>query len=88
MHRAESDGKENPMDATLKKDVMVGNWEKLKTRVKLRWGRLTDDQLDRISGHYDELTYLVRERYGYTKEKARQEVDKFIQRLSTLELQT
>jgi uncharacterized protein YjbJ (UPF0337 family) len=87
MPRAESDGKENPMDATLKKDAMVGNWEKLKTRVKLRWGRLTDDQLDRISGHYDELTYLVRERYGYTKEKARQEVDEFIQRLSILELQ-
>ena len=75
------------MDAILKKDIMVGKWEKLKSRVKQRWGRLTDDQLDQISGHYDELTHLVRERYGYTKEKARQEGDEFIERLDLLELQ-
>jgi uncharacterized protein YjbJ (UPF0337 family) len=75
------------MDATLKKDIMVGKWEKIKSRVKQRWGRLTDDQLDQISGHYDELTHLVRERYGYTKEKARQEVDSFIEKLDLLELQ-
>jgi uncharacterized protein YjbJ (UPF0337 family) len=75
------------MDTILKKDIMVGKWEKMKSRVKQRWGRLTDDQLDQISGHYDELTHLVRERYGYTKEKARQEVDEFIERLDLLELQ-
>ena len=75
------------MDEILKRDVMVGRWDKLKSRVKQRWGRLTDDQLDRISGHYDELTHLVRERYGYTKEKARQEVDQFIRKLDLLELQ-
>jgi uncharacterized protein YjbJ (UPF0337 family) len=75
------------MDTILKKDIMVGKWEKMKSRVKQRWGRLTDDQLDQISGYYDELTHLVRERYGYTKEKARQEVDEFIERLDLLELQ-
>jgi len=75
------------MDTILKKDIMVGKWKKMKSRVKQRWGRLTDDQLDQISGYYDELTHLVRERYGYTKEKARQEVDEFIERLDLLELQ-
>lgn len=73
------------MDVLLNKDLMVGKWEQIKSRVKQRWGRLTDDQLDRISGYYDELTGLIRERYGYTHEKARKDVDEFIQKLDLLD---
>jgi len=73
------------MDVALNKNIMVGKWEQIKSRVKQRWGRLSDDQLDRISGYYDELTGLIRERYGYTMEKARKDVDEFIQRLDLLD---
>ena len=73
------------MDVLLNKDLMVGKWEQIKSRVKQRWGRITDDQLDQISGYYDELTGLIRERYGYTHEKARKDVDEFIQRLDLLD---
>lgn len=75
------------MDVTLNKDIMVGKWGKLKGRVKQRWGRLSDESLDQIAGHYDELAHLIRERYGYTKEKARQEVDEFIESLDLVEPQ-
>ena len=73
------------MDVTLNKDIMVGKWEQIKSRVKQRWGRINDDQLDRISGYYDELAGLIRERYGYTHEKSRKDVDEFIQRLDMLD---
>ena len=73
------------MDVIPNMDIMVGKWETLKSRVKQRWGRLSDEHLDQIDGYYDELTRLVRERYGYTKEKARQEVDEFIQKLDLVE---
>lgn len=73
------------MDVILNKDIMVGKWEQMKSRIKQRWGRLTDDQLDGISGHYDELTGLIRERYGFTHEKTRKDVDEFIQRLDLLD---
>lgn len=73
------------MDATLNKDILAGQWEQMKSKVNQRWGRLTDDQLDQINGYYDELTALIRERYGYTKEKARQELDQFIERVAALE---
>jgi len=69
------------MDVILNKDMMVDKWEQMKSRVKQRWGRLTDEQLNRISGNHDELAGLIRERYGYTHEKARKGVDEFIQRL-------
>ena len=73
------------MDAILNKDIMVGKWEQIKGKAKRRWGRLTDEQLDQMSGYYDEMAGLIRERYGYTKEKARQELDEFIVRLELLE---
>jgi uncharacterized protein YjbJ (UPF0337 family) len=73
------------MDVILNKDIMVGRWEQVKSRVKQRWGRLTDEQLNRISGYHDELAGLIRERYGYTHEKARKGVDEFIQRLDLLD---
>ena len=73
------------MDVTINKDIMVGKWEQIKSRVKQRWGRINDEQLDQISGYYDELAGLIRERYGYTHEKARKDVDEFIQRLDRLD---
>jgi uncharacterized protein YjbJ (UPF0337 family) len=69
----------------LNKDIMAGRWEQMKSRVKQRWGRLTDDQLDHISGCGDELAGPIRKRYGYTYEKARKTVDEFIQRLGALD---
>ena len=73
------------MDVILNNDMMVDKWEQMKSRVKQRWGRLTDDQLNRISGNHDELAGLIRERYGYTHEKACKGVDEFIQRLNLLD---
>lgn len=75
------------MDVILNRDIMVGQWERMKSKVRQRWGRLSDAHLDQINGYYDELTGLIRERYGYTKEKARQNVDEFIERLVLVENQ-
>ena len=75
------------MNVILDKDILAGNWKQMKNKVRLRWGRLSDEQLDQIGGYYDELTRLLRERYGYTKEKAHQELDEFIERLDLLERQ-
>ena len=70
------------MNVTLNKDILMGKWKQIRGKVKQQWGMLTDDQLNRISGRYDELTGLIQERYGYTKDKAQQEVDTFIQKLN------
>jgi uncharacterized protein YjbJ (UPF0337 family) len=66
----------------MNKDILQGKWKQIRGQVKQQWGMLTDDQLDRISGRYEELAGLIQERYGYSKEQARQEVDTFINRLN------
>lgn len=59
-------------------DILSGKWNQLKGKVKQQWGELTDDDLDRISGKRDEIVGLVQERYGWERERAEAEMDKFL----------
>jgi uncharacterized protein YjbJ (UPF0337 family) len=45
-------------------------------RPKPGWGKLTDDDLDRAAGKFDVLVGLLQEKYGYTRERAADEIDK------------
>jgi uncharacterized protein YjbJ (UPF0337 family) len=61
-------------------DILQGKWHQLKGSVKAQWGKLTDDELDRIDGDAETLIGLVQERYGYEKQRAQREVDSFLAR--------
>ena len=71
------------MDVTLNRDVLAGKWKQIRGKAKQMWGKLTDNDLDRISGRFDELAGLVQERYGYTREQAEKEVTRFIEQIET-----
>ncbi len=45
-------------------DELEGTWKQLKGKIKQRWGQLTDDQLDIVSGNWDRLTGLIQTHYG------------------------
>ena len=62
-------------------DVVEGKWKQLKGDVKRQWGKLTDDDLDVIAGRRDQLEGRLQERYGYAKDKARQDVDDWFKTL-------
>ena len=57
----------------MNKDILQGKRRELRGLVKEQWGRLTDDDLDRIEGQAERLIGLLQQRYGYAKEKAEQE---------------
>jgi uncharacterized protein YjbJ (UPF0337 family) len=59
-------------------DMMKGRWKQMKGHVQMQWGKLTDDELDQIEGNKDILIGKLQEKYGYTKEQARMEVDRFM----------
>ena len=58
-------------------DQVEGKWKQVKGAVKTRWGKLTDDDLDVISGKKDQLVGRIQERYGIKKEEAQREVDEW-----------
>ena len=59
-------------------DVFKGKWLQFKGEVKSRWGKLTDDDLDRVEGDSEKLIGRVQERYGYARAEAQREVDEFM----------
>ena len=56
------------------KDILEGKWHELKGKVKQQWGKLTDDDLTRLSGKSEELAGVLQNRYGYGKKQAESEI--------------
>jgi len=40
------------------------------------WGKLTDDDLEKVGGKFDKLIGLLQEKYGYTQQQAEEEYKK------------
>ena len=55
-------------------ETFKGNWTQLRGRVRMQWGKLTDDQLDVIEGRRDLLLGKLQEAYGVTEEEADRQV--------------
>jgi uncharacterized protein YjbJ (UPF0337 family) len=60
----------------MNKDILEGKWKQMRGNAKTWWGKLTDDDLDRAAGKYDVLAGLLQEKYGYTRQRADEEIDK------------
>jgi uncharacterized protein YjbJ (UPF0337 family) len=57
--------------------TLKGQWHQLKGEVKNRWSKLTDDDLGRIEGNSEKLAGVLQERYGYAKERAEDEINRW-----------
>jgi len=64
------------MDAT--NDILLGKWKVLKGQVRQQWGKLTDDDLLKLSGKTEELSGVLQQRYGYDKAKADTEINNWL----------
>jgi uncharacterized protein YjbJ (UPF0337 family) len=60
-------------------DVLKGKWTQLKGNVRKQWGKLTDDDVDKIQGDSEILMGRIQERYGRTRDEAQREVDRWLQ---------
>lgn len=61
-------------------DILKGKWRQLKGELQNQWGKLTNDDLDRIEGNAEKLAGALQERYGYERDEAQREVDRFLER--------
>ena len=62
----------NPMNH----NIFAEQWKQMRGRLKSWWGRLTDDDFESIEGQKNKLIGPVEEKYGYTRDQAREEVDR------------
>ena len=55
-------------------DRIEGNWKQFKGKVKEQWGKLTDDEIDKIAGRRDQLAGKIQECYGIGKDEAERQL--------------
>jgi uncharacterized protein YjbJ (UPF0337 family) len=60
-------------------DPLAGQGEDLRRQLRSWWDRLTEADLAQIGGQKDRLVSVLQQRYGYTRERAQQEVDRRLQ---------
>ncbi len=58
-------------------DQIAGMWKQWGGRIRQKWGKLTDDDIQHIAGKRDELAGKLQERYGIEKEEAHRQIDEW-----------
>jgi uncharacterized protein YjbJ (UPF0337 family) len=64
-------------EVRMNKDQMAGNWKQLKGKVKEKWGKLTDDEIDQLEGNSEQLAGTIQKRYGLAREDAERQAREF-----------
>ena len=60
----------------MNKDEFEGKWKQIRGQARQWWGKLTDDDLERVGGKFEQFVGVVQEKYGYTREAAETEINK------------
>ena len=67
----------------MNKDAAQGGWTELKGKIKTKWAKLNDNDIDELKGNMEQIAGKIQKTYGYAKEKAEQEYRDFKKSLST-----
>jgi uncharacterized protein YjbJ (UPF0337 family) len=67
----------------MNKDVFEGKWKQIRGQAKAWWGRLTDDDLNKVAGKFESFVGLLQEKYGYSRERAQEELEKHVNEYET-----
>jgi len=63
-------------------DIFEGQWRQMRGEIRSWWGRLTENDLEKVAGKKDRLIGTLQEKYGYTREAAQQEIDRRLREYS------
>ena len=63
-------------------DQVEGKWKQYSGKVREKWGKLTDSDLEMIRGQRQQLVGKIQERYGMAKDDAERQVNEFTSSLS------
>jgi len=62
----------------MSQDILEARWKQLRGRIRVWWGKLNKNDIDKIAGKYDILVGVLQEKYSYTRQQAMHQVDKHL----------
>lgn len=63
-------------------DILHSNWKKFRREAQKRWGRLTDDVLDKVNGDREELLGQIQKNYNIARDEAEKQVKEWEGRIA------
>ena len=69
----------------MNEDILKGQWLQLKGKVREKWGKLTNDDLEKVQGRTEQLVGRIQERYGIARTEAERQVNEWIRRTTVEE---
>lgn len=61
-------------------NIWQGKYRQVRGEFKRGWGKFTDNDQQRLEGELDRVLGLVQQRYGYTRERAVNEIEHYVGR--------
>jgi uncharacterized protein YjbJ (UPF0337 family) len=58
-------------------NIIEGKWKEVSGSLREKWGDLTDDEIQSLSGKRDQLEGVIQTKYGITQEQAKQQIDEW-----------
>jgi uncharacterized protein YjbJ (UPF0337 family) len=59
-------------------DIAEATWVQVREQTRKWWGKLTDEDLERISGKSERLADALQDRYGYTRQNAESQGERWM----------
>lgn len=64
-------------------DSIRERWPRIRKDAKLFWGKLTEDDCERIAGNRERLISYLQGRYRWSRDKAESEIELFLETVET-----
>jgi uncharacterized protein YjbJ (UPF0337 family) len=58
----------------MNRDTIAGDWKQMKGKIKARWGKLTDDEIDESKGNQEVLCGRIQKAYGLSREEVERDL--------------
>ncbi len=59
----------------MNQNQFTGKWKQLRGQIRVKWGQITENELDQIAGNFDMLVGKIQERYGGAREEIEREIE-------------
>jgi len=67
----------------VKNTVIEGQWNKVRDKIHVRWGKISEEDCDQINGNHDRFINLIVERYGIAKKEAEDQLQSYLRAVVT-----
>lgn len=58
----------------MNREQIEGNWNEFIGKIRQKWADLTDDDIQRMKGKYEECVGVLQKKYGKTKEEVERQL--------------